>query len=76
MIMLVISRTAINYVNIAFIFSLDPDPYNPAQQGSLGAWRTVFLVSAANYVVTATVYMLTMSAQVQPWNQSQKSEGQ
>ncbi|XP_063599020.1 putative inorganic phosphate cotransporter [Penaeus indicus] len=43
------------------------------RQGSLGAWRTVFLVSAANYVVTTTLYMLTMSAQVQPWNHSQKS---
>lgn len=61
--------------NIAPIFSLNTDPYNPVQQGSLGAWRTVFLVSAANYVVTTTLYMLTMSAQVQPWNHSQKSGG-
>ncbi|XP_042882848.1 putative inorganic phosphate cotransporter [Penaeus japonicus] len=36
--------------------------------GSLHAWRMVFLVSAGIFTVTTSLYMLLMSVDVQPWN--------
>ncbi|XP_042858594.1 sialin-like [Penaeus japonicus] len=49
------------------------DKPHQTPQGSISAWRTVFAVCAANYAVTTTLYLLTMSAEVQAWNEP--SEG-
>lgn len=38
-------------------------------QGSLSAWRTVFVVAIATYVVTTTLYLFLMSSDVQAWNE-------
>nr|XP_027222820.1 putative inorganic phosphate cotransporter isoform X2 [Penaeus vannamei] len=35
---------------------------------TLGAWRIVFLISAALYFVVTTVYLLFATDKVQPWN--------
>lgn len=35
---------------------------------TLDAWRTVFLIAAALSAVTATIYLFTITADVQPWN--------
>nr|XP_045614448.1 putative inorganic phosphate cotransporter [Procambarus clarkii] len=35
---------------------------------SLSAWRTVFLISSATYLVSNTIYLIFISADVQPWN--------
>ena len=37
-------------------------------QQTLKAWQTVFLISAGIYGVTATLFMFTASAEIQPWN--------
>lgn len=39
---------------------------------TLGAWRRVFLLSAAIYFVSCTVYLLFISADVQPWNEPRR----
>ncbi|ROT73124.1 sialin [Penaeus vannamei] len=44
------------------------------RQGSLAAWRTVFAVCAANYAVTTTLYLLLVSAEVQPWNKPDEAQ--
>ncbi|XP_068218359.1 putative inorganic phosphate cotransporter [Palaemon carinicauda] len=35
---------------------------------TLGAWRTVFLISAATYFVCCTVFLVFGTSEVQPWN--------
>ncbi|XP_037779269.1 putative inorganic phosphate cotransporter [Penaeus monodon] len=39
---------------------------------TLSAWRRVFLLSAAIYFVSCTVYLLFISADVQPWNEPRR----
>lgn len=40
---------------------------------TLAAWREVFLISAGTYVVTCTIYIALMTADVQPWNDRKKT---
>ncbi|XP_047496250.1 putative inorganic phosphate cotransporter isoform X2 [Penaeus chinensis] len=40
---------------------------------TLAAWREVFLISAGTYVVTCTIYIAFMTADVQPWNDPKKT---
>ncbi|XP_063598721.1 putative inorganic phosphate cotransporter isoform X1 [Penaeus indicus] len=42
------------------------------KQGSLSAWRTVFVVATLTYVVTVTLYLFLMSSDVQPWNEPEE----
>ncbi|XP_042868216.1 putative inorganic phosphate cotransporter [Penaeus japonicus] len=41
---------------------------------TLSAWRRVFLLSSAIYFVTGTIYLLFISAEVQPWNEPRRKE--
>lgn len=41
-------------------------------QESLAAWRLVFIITALIYVVTCTLYIWLMSADVQPWNEPKR----
>ncbi|XP_047486618.1 sialin-like [Penaeus chinensis] len=36
---------------------------------TLGAWRTVFLISSAIYFVTCTIYLFLITTETQPWNE-------
>nr|XP_045598157.1 sialin-like isoform X1 [Procambarus clarkii] len=38
---------------------------------TLSGWNTVFIVAGALNIFTTTVYMILMSAEVQPWNNTQ-----
>lgn len=42
---------------------------------TLSAWRTVFLISAAMYLVVCTFHLIFISADVQPWNFEKEKDG-
>ena len=43
-------------------------------QPTLAAWRTVFLITAAFYLVCNTIYVFLMVAEVQPWAIAKEDE--
>ncbi|XP_047477711.1 putative inorganic phosphate cotransporter [Penaeus chinensis] len=57
-----------------FLAPLTVGAITSGNQGSLAAWRLVFIITAIIYVVTCTLYLLLMSAEVQPWNEPKRDQ--
>lgn len=48
--------------------------YPPNKQQTISAWRVIFFVTIALYVIEIIMYTLFGSGEEQPWNKSQARE--